>query len=68
MKRGGIIGDWPTLQQARLFENRDTAPAMDMRSLFKGVLSEHMGVDRRALDGPIFPDSQAAQIATGVTA
>ena len=68
MKRGGIIGDWPTLQQARLFENRDTAPTMDMRSLFKGVLSEHMGVDRRALDGTIFPDSQVAQIATGVTA
>jgi uncharacterized protein (DUF1501 family) len=66
MKRGGIIGDWPTLEQARLFENRDTAPTMDMRSLFKGVLSEHMGVDRRALDGPIFPDSAVAQIATGV--
>jgi uncharacterized protein (DUF1501 family) len=68
MKRGGIIGDWPTLQQARLFENRDTAPTMDMRSLFKGVLSEHMGVDRRSLDGPIFPDSQVAQIAAGVLA
>jgi uncharacterized protein (DUF1501 family) len=67
MKRGGIIGDWPTLQQARLFEHRDTAPTMDMRSLFKGVLSEHMGVDRRSLDGAIFPDSQVAQIATGVT-
>jgi uncharacterized protein (DUF1501 family) len=68
MKRGGIIGDWPTLQQARLFENRDTAPTMDMRSLFKGVLSEHLGVDRRSLDGAIFPDSQVAQIAPGVLA
>ena len=68
MKRGGIIGDWPTLQQAKLFENRDTAPTLDMRSLFKGVLSEHLGVDRKALDGAIFPDSQVAQVATGVTA
>jgi uncharacterized protein (DUF1501 family) len=68
LKRGGIIGDWPTLQQARLFENRDTAPTLDMRSLFKGVLSEHMGVDRRALDTSIFPDSQVAQVATGVVA
>ena len=68
LKRGGIIGDWPTLQQAKLFENRDTAPTMDMRSLFKGVLSEHLGVDRRALDGSIFPDSQVAQTAANVLA
>jgi len=68
MKRGGVIGDWPTLQQARLYENRDTAPTLDMRSLFKGVLSDHLGVDRRALDGAIFPDSQMAAVATGVVA
>jgi uncharacterized protein (DUF1501 family) len=57
LKRGGIIGDWPTLQQARLFENRDTAPTLDMRALFKGVLAEQLGVDRRALDTTVFPDS-----------
>jgi uncharacterized protein (DUF1501 family) len=68
MKRGGIIGDWPTLQQAKLYENRDTAPTLDMRSLFKGVLSDHLRVDRRALDGAIFPDSQVAAVATGVVA
>ena len=68
IKRGGIIGDWPTLQQSRLFENRDTAPTMDMRSLFKGVLADHLGVDRKALDGAIFPDSQAAQPAAGLIA
>jgi len=61
LKRTGIVGDWPTLQQARLFENRDTAPTLDMRALFKGVLAEHLGVDRRALDAAIFPDS--AQVA-----
>jgi uncharacterized protein (DUF1501 family) len=66
MTRGGIIGDWPTLQQARLFENRDTAPTMDMRALFKGVLAEHMGVGRRALDTTIFPDSAVAATATRV--
>jgi uncharacterized protein (DUF1501 family) len=60
LKPGGIIGDWPTLQEARLFENRDLAPTADLRSLFKGVLAEHMGVDRRALDTTVFPDSAAA--------
>jgi uncharacterized protein (DUF1501 family) len=57
---GGIIGDWPTLQESRLFENRDLASTTDLRSLFKGVLADHMGVDRRALDTTIFPDSAKA--------
>jgi uncharacterized protein (DUF1501 family) len=68
LKRGGIIGDWPTLQQAKLFENRDTAPTMDMRALFKGVLAEQLGVDRRALDTTVFPDSASVAPATGIVA
>jgi uncharacterized protein (DUF1501 family) len=66
LKRTGIVGDWPTLQQARLFENRDTAPTLDMRALFKGVLAEHLGIERKALDAQIFPDSAMAQAARGV--
>ncbi|MGZ3314518.1 MAG: DUF1501 domain-containing protein [Caulobacteraceae bacterium] len=66
LKRTGIVGDWPTLQQARLFENRDTAPTLDMRALFKGVLAEHLGIERKALDTQIFPDSVMAQAARGV--
>ncbi|HZC15902.1 MAG TPA: DUF1501 domain-containing protein [Caulobacteraceae bacterium] len=68
LKRGGIIGDWPTLEPARLFENRDTAPTMDMRAVFKGVLAEQLGVDRRALDTTIFPDSASVAPATGILA
>ena len=68
LKTSGIIGDWPTLKPAKLFENRDTAPTLDMRGLFKGVLSEHLGVDRRALDTTIFPDSEAIPAAKGVAA
>ena len=61
LKRGGIVGDWPTLKESALFENRDLAPTVDMRGLFKGVLSEHLGVDKRALDSAIFPNSGTAQ-------
>jgi len=68
LKRGGIIGDWPTLQQARLFEGRDTAPTMDMRGLFKGVLGEQLGVSRAALDTTVFPDSAGVAAATGIVA
>ena len=64
IRAGGIIGDWPTLADNRLFENRDTAPTMDMRGLFKGVLRDHLGIERAKLDTLVFPDS-AAVMATG---
>lgn len=59
LKPGGLIGDWPTLADNRLFENRDLAPTLDVRSVFKGVLRDHLGVDRAALDARVFPGSAA---------
>jgi len=59
LKPGGLIGDWPTLADNRLFEGRDLAPTLDIRSVFKGVLRDHMGLDRAALDTRVFPDSAA---------
>ncbi|HEX2815150.1 MAG TPA: DUF1501 domain-containing protein, partial [Phenylobacterium sp.] len=66
LKPGGIVGDWPTLKQQALYENRDVAPTLDMRGLFKGVLADHMGVDRAALDSTIFPSSAAAKPVLGL--
>jgi uncharacterized protein (DUF1501 family) len=66
LKPGGIVGDWPTLKQNALFENRDVAPTLDMRGLFKGVLAEHMAVDRAALDSTIFPNSAAVKPVLGL--
>ena len=57
LKPGGLIGDWPTLADNRLFESRDLAPTLDVRSVFKGVLRDHLGVDRAALDARVFPGS-----------
>ncbi|KAK0351143.1 hypothetical protein LTR94_026162 [Friedmanniomyces endolithicus] len=57
LKRGGPIGDWPTLAQDRLFEARDLAPTLDVRSVFKSVLHDHLGVTRRALDDQVFAGS-----------
>ena len=68
IRRGGIIGDWPTLAAARLFENRDTAPTLDMRGLFKGVLRDHMGVERAALDTVVFPGSAGVAPTAGLIA
>lgn len=59
VKAGGLIGDWPTLADNRLFEGRDLAPTLDIRSVFKGLLRDHFGLDRAALDARVFPDSGA---------
>jgi uncharacterized protein (DUF1501 family) len=66
LKKGGLVGDWPTLKDAKLFEGRDTAPTLDMRGLFKGALADHFGLDRRALDTTVFPDSGAINPVTGL--
>jgi uncharacterized protein (DUF1501 family) len=41
-------------------------PTLDMRGLFKGVLADHMGVDRAALETKVFPDSADAKAVTGL--
>jgi len=68
LAKGGIVGDWPTLADGKLFENRDTAPTLDMRGLFKGLLAGQYGIDRRALDTAVFPGSADVAPAQGVVA
>ena len=68
LKPGGPVGDWPTLADNRLFEGRDLAPTLDIRSVFKGVLRDHVGVDLRALNDRVFPASATeAPALTGLT-
>lgn len=66
LKPGGIIGDWPTLKRQALFEDRDLYPALDLRAVQKGLLAEHLGVDRRALDALVFPDSGGLRPVAGL--
>ncbi len=68
VKPGGMIGDWPTLADNKLFENRDLAPTLDVRSVFKGVLADHMGLDRSVLETAVFPESADAPAAKGLVA
>ncbi len=64
VKGRGIIGDWPGLAAGQLFENRDTAPTLDMRRVFKTLVVDHLGVDRRTADETVFPGGRdAARIA-----
>jgi uncharacterized protein (DUF1501 family) len=65
--RGGrVIADWPGLSHTALLDNRDLRPTLDLRSVFKGVLDEHMHVDAKTLDSRIFPDSSNARPLQGL--
>ncbi|MGH6956894.1 MAG: DUF1501 domain-containing protein [Caulobacteraceae bacterium] len=68
LKKGGIVGDWPTLADAKLFQNRDTAPTLDMRGLFKGLLVGQFGLSRRTLDTAVFPASAGVAPTEGLIA
>lgn len=63
---GRIAGDWPGIGKAQLNEGRDLRATTDMRSLFKGILRDHMGIEDAALARHVFPDSQAIAPMTGL--
>jgi uncharacterized protein (DUF1501 family) len=56
---GRVQADWPGLAADRLFENRDLQPTADLRSVAKGLLGAHLGLDGAGL-AKVFPDSGAA--------
>ena len=65
--RGGrVIADWPGLARTALLDGRDLRPTLDLRSVFKGVLGEHMHVDAKTLANRIFPDSSGARPLQGL--
>lgn len=56
---GRVLGDWPGISRADLYEDSDLKPTTDLRSVFKGVLADHVGVPLATLDSTIFPESSA---------
>ncbi len=56
--RGGRVrGRWPGLSPDALYQGRDLAATTDLRAVLKGVLEDHLGIARAALDGQVFPGS-----------
>ena len=66
VKGGRVIADWPGLKDADLYEERDLKPTIDLRSVLKGVLADHLRVDERALAATVFPDSDDVKPMTGL--
>jgi uncharacterized protein (DUF1501 family) len=54
---GRVIADWPGLSAGALHEGRDLKPTLDVRSVMKGVLADHIGVPMAALEKDVFPGS-----------
>lgn len=54
---GKVFGDWPGLAPNQLYEHSDLKPTTDLRSVFKGVLRDHIGVPTSLLNTTIFPQS-----------
>lgn len=63
---GRVIADWPGLSPRKLYQDRDLAPTLDLRSVLKGVLADHLAVPARALENTVFPESRQARPLTGL--
>ncbi len=61
-----VLADWPGLGRRRLLEGRDLAPTLDLRSVCKATLHDHLGLDRRRLETEVFPDSEGIPILDGL--
>ena len=63
---GRVMATWPGLSRSQLFENRDLAPTLDIRSVAKGALAAHLGLSGAAL-ARVFPGSSDAAPLLGLT-
>lgn len=66
VKGGRVIADWPGLAEAKLHEGRDLKPTIDLRTVLKGVLRDHLGVAPATLATAVFPDSMKVGPADGL--
>jgi uncharacterized protein (DUF1501 family) len=63
---GRVLADWPGLSPRSLYQGRDLKPTADLRSVLKGVLSEHLLVSSNALESSVFPNSADARPIKGL--
>ncbi len=63
---GKVLADWPGLTTSSLYQGRDLAPTLDLRSVFKGVLAGHLSVGESDLESKVFPESRSAKPLEGL--
>ncbi|NOU06739.1 MAG: DUF1501 domain-containing protein [Hyphomicrobiaceae bacterium] len=57
VKGGRVLADWPGLNEASLYQNRDLKPTTDLRVVLKGILRDHLGIPDGALGSSVFPET-----------
>lgn len=55
---GRILGDWPGLAEADLYNRRDLMPTRDVRAYPAWVMHDLLGISRRAIEMSVFPGLQ----------
>jgi len=55
IKGGRVMGEWPGLAKAQLYEGRDLRPTSDIRSWIAAVFAQHWGLNATQLQD-VFPD------------
>lgn len=55
---GRVLADWPGLAPKSLHESRDLRPTRDVRSLWKGVLRDHLQIAEGPLGRNVFPGTE----------
>ena len=65
---GRMLADWPGLSEQALHQGRDLKPTLDLRSVLKGVLRDHLGIPAGALAEAVFPSSAAIAPREGLLA
>jgi uncharacterized protein (DUF1501 family) len=63
---GRVVADWPGLGNSDLYEGRDLRATADTRSLFKGLLADHLELPTGFLERSVFPDSSSAVAMRGL--
>jgi uncharacterized protein (DUF1501 family) len=57
---GRVLADWPGLRKSDLYQDRDLQPTTDLRSVFKGILLDHLELPDSGVETSVFPGSAAA--------
>jgi uncharacterized protein (DUF1501 family) len=63
---GRVIADWPGLNGASLYENRDLRPTTGLDALIASAAAQHYGLDFRAVGRTLFPNSGALREVPGL--
>ena len=58
---GKVLADWPGLGNSDLYQGRDLMPTTETRSLFKGILAEHLLLPENYIEREVFPGSNSVK-------